>query len=65
MVDFIIQREGNIIPIEVKAADNTKAKSLKVYMDKYKPAYAIKLSAKNFEFADRKKIVPLYATFCI
>lgn len=64
-VDFVIQREGKIIPIEVKSADNTKAKSLKIYMDTYKPAYAIKLSSKNFGFEDNKKIVPLYAAFCI
>ncbi len=64
-VDFIIQRNGQIIPIEVKSADNTKAKSLKVYIDAYKPAYAIKLSAKNFGFEDGKKTVPLYAAFCI
>ncbi len=47
-VDFIIQRDGQLIPVEVKSADNTRAKSLKVYMDTYKPAYAIKLSAKKF-----------------
>ncbi|MBQ8620726.1 MAG: ATP-binding protein [Oscillospiraceae bacterium] len=64
-IDFVIQREGQLIPIEVKSADNTRAKSLKVYMDTYKPAYAIKLSAKNFGFEDGKKIVPLYAAFCI
>ena len=64
-VDFIIQREGQLIPIEVKAADNTRAKSLQLYMNTYKPAYAIKLSAKNFAFEDDKKIVPLYAAFCI
>lgn len=64
-VDFIIQREGKIIPIEVKSADNTRAKSLKVYMDAHKPEYAIKLSAKNFGFEDNKKTVPLYAAFCI
>ncbi len=64
-IDFVIQREENIIPIEVKSADNTKAKSLKVYMDTYKPAYAIKLSAGNFGFEDGKKTVPLYAAFCI
>lgn len=64
-IDFVIQRDGQIIPIEVKSADNTRAKSLKVYMDTYKPAYAIKLSAKNFGFEDNKKIVPLYAAFCI
>ena len=64
-VDFIIQREGKVIPIEVKSAENTKAKSLSVYISSYKPAYAIKLSTKNFGFADGKKSVPLYAAFCI
>lgn len=64
-IDFVIQREGKLIPIEVKSADNTRAKSLKIYMDTYEPDYAIKLSAKNFAFEDRKKIVPLYAAFCI
>lgn len=64
-IDFIIQRDGQLIPVEVKSADNTKAKSLKVYMDTYKPSYAIKLSAKNFAFEDNKKIIPLYAAFCI
>ena len=64
-IDFVIQRDGQLIPIEVKSADNTKAKSLKIYMDTYNPAYAIRLSAKNFGFEDNKKIVPLYAAFCI
>lgn len=58
-------KEGKLIPIEVKSADNTRAKSLKIYMDTYQPEYAIKLSAKNFGFEDKKKIVPLYAAFCI
>ncbi len=64
-VDFVIQRDGKIVPVEVKSADNTRAKSLKVYMDRYKPDYAIKLSAKNFAFEDNKLIIPLYATFCL
>lgn len=64
-IDFVIQRNGQLIPIEVKSADNTRAKSLKIYMDAYKPAYAIKLTAKNFGFEDGKKNVPLYAAFCI
>ncbi len=64
-IDFVIQREGQLIPIEVKSADNTRAKSLKVYMETYQPAYAIKLSTKNFGFESNKKIVPLYAAFCI
>ena len=64
-IDFVIQRDGKPIPIEVKSADNTRAKSLKVYMETYNPDYAIKLSTKNFGFEDKKKIVPLYAAFCI
>ena len=64
-IDFVIQRNGQLIPIEVKSADNTRAKSLKVYMETYNPEYAIKLSAKNFAFEDNKKTVPLYAAFCI
>lgn len=64
-IDFVIQRNGELIPIEVKSADNTRAKSLKVYMETYRPAYAIKLSARNFGVEGGKKIVPLYAAFCI
>ena len=64
-VDFVIQREGRIIPVEVKSADNTRAKSLKIYMDTYSPDYAIKLSAKNFGFENNIMTVPLYAVFCI
>jgi len=64
-IDFVIQREGNIIPIEVKSAENVKAKSLSVFIESYKPAYAIKFSTKNFGFENNRKTVPLYASFCI
>ncbi len=64
-VDFVIQRDGGLIPVEVKSADNTKAKSLQVYIDRFRPEYAIKLAAKNFGFDNGRKTVPLYAAFCI
>lgn len=64
-IDFVIQRDGHLIPVEVKSADNTRAKSLKIYMETYHPPYAIKLSSKNFGYEDGKKTVPLYAAFCI
>lgn len=64
-IDFVIQRNGELIPVEVKSADNTRAKSLRVYMETYQPAYAVKLSARNFGFEDGKKTVPLYAAFCL
>jgi hypothetical protein len=64
-VDFVLQRNGKVIPIEVKSSENTKAKSLGVYIDAYKPEYAVKLSTKNFGFEDGKKTVPLYAVYCL
>lgn len=64
-IDFVIQREKSIIPIEVKSADNVKAKSLTVYMESFQPAYAVKFSTKNFGFKNNRKTVPLYAAFCI
>ena len=64
-IDFVIQREGKIIPIEVKSADNSKAKSLSIYTGKFKPEYAIKISANNFGFAYNVKTIPLYAVFCL
>ena len=64
-IDFIIMKDNKVIPIEVKAADNVMAKSLKTYMDTYKPDYAIKLSTKNFGYNNNIKTIPLYATFCI
>ncbi len=64
-VDFLIYTEDGIIPVEVKASDNTKSKSLNVYMKKYNPKYAIRISSKNFGFENNIKSVPLYAVFCI
>jgi hypothetical protein len=64
-VDFVAQIEDESIPIEVKAAIRTQSKSLNVYMDKYKPKYAIRISAKNFGFENNIKSVPLYAVWCL
>lgn len=64
-IDFIISTNDGIIPVEVKASENTQAKSLKVYMEKYKPNYGIRISAKNFDFTNNIKSIPLYAVFCI
>ena len=64
-IDFIIQNEDLIIPIEVKAGTNTRSRSLNVYKKKYNPEYSIRISAKNFGFENEIKSVPLYAVFCI
>ena len=59
-VDFLIQHKNNIIPIEVKSERNTQSKSLKVYMEKYKPIKTIKTSMRNFGIKDSVYSVPLY-----
>ncbi|MDR0837184.1 MAG: ATP-binding protein [Propionibacteriaceae bacterium] len=64
-IDFVLQLGEHIIPVEVKAGQRTKSRSLSVFMDEYQPPYAIRLSTKNFGFHNRIKSVPLYAAFCI
>ncbi|MDR1223504.1 MAG: ATP-binding protein [Tannerella sp.] len=64
-VDFVLQLDGNIVPVEVKKGRHNRSKSLGVFMEKYKPEYAIRISKKNFGFENRIKSVPLYAVFCI
>ena len=64
-VDFVARIGENIIPIEVKAKTNNRARSLGVYTERYRPRYAIRISQKNFGFENGIRSVPLYATFCI
>ena len=64
-VDFLINMDGDIIPIEVKASDNTTSKSLNYYINRYKPKYSIRVSTKNFGFSNNIKSIPLYAVHLI
>lgn len=60
-VDFVIQKGAEVIPIEVKASENLKSKSLKVYFDKYKPKYCYRFSMSNYREQDWMTNIPLYA----
>ncbi|MCL2137745.1 MAG: AAA family ATPase [Coriobacteriia bacterium] len=64
-VDFLIEGEDGVIPVEVKSGDNVQSKSLNSYRRKYDPPFSIRLSTKNFGFTEGIKSVPLYAAFCI
>ncbi len=64
-LDFVIQKDAEIIGIEVKKSAGTKSKSMGVFMQKYKPAYAIRFSEKNFGQGDGIHAVPHYAAFCV
>ncbi len=62
-VDFLIQFENDIIPIEVKAEENLKSKSLKVFVEKYKSNTAIRTSISRFREQEWLVNVPLYGIY--
>jgi uncharacterized protein len=60
-VDFLLQHKNEIIPLEVKAEENLKSKSLKVYVEKFKPKNAIRTSMHNYRAESWLTNIPLYA----
>jgi len=60
-IDFVFQNGMDIIPLEVKAAENLQAKSLKSYCLKYNPKYAIRTSMSDYRKEDWLTNIPLYA----
>ncbi|MBK5244401.1 MAG: ATP-binding protein [Eubacteriaceae bacterium] len=64
-VDFIIEKQSDVFPIEVKARENIKSRSLSVYVKKYVPDYSIRISGKNFGLENDILSIPLYAVFCL
>ena len=59
-VDFLLQCEGDIIPIEAKASVNLRAKSLKAYMDYYEPPVALRTSLARLGRNANLYDIPLY-----
>jgi predicted AAA+ superfamily ATPase len=64
-IDIVANLADGILPIEIKSGRNVGSKSLGVYVEKFRPPYSIRISAKNFGFENNIKSVPLYAVFCI
>jgi len=64
-LDFVLQKDNQIIGIEVKKGEHVRSRSLGVFASSYKSAYAVRLSIKNFGEKDGLKAVPLYAAFCV
>lgn len=59
-IDFLIQQDMQCIPIEVKAEENLRAKSLKAFCEKYRPQTAIRSSMSNYRQQEWMINVPLY-----
>lgn len=59
-IDFVIQINSQVIPLEVKAGINLKAKSLNVYKEKFKPDVLIRTSLADYKQSDNLFDIPLY-----
>jgi predicted AAA+ superfamily ATPase len=59
-IDFLIQKNNQIIPIEVKSSENLTSKSLKVYQEKFNPEISIRTSLSFYKKQDKLENIPLY-----
>jgi len=64
-LDFVLQLDDKVIPVEVKKGSRTKSVSMNMFLKKYNCPYAIRISKKNFGFENDIKSVPFYAVFCL
>lgn len=60
-VDFVVDTGGWVMPLEVKAETNLRAKSLKTYREKFSPELAIRTSMADYRKEDGLVNLPLYA----
>lgn len=60
-VDFIVDTGQQIIPVEVKAEVNLRAKSLKTYQERFSPDVAVRTSMADFKKENWLVNLPLYA----
>ena len=60
-IDFVTAAKDKVVPVEVKAETNLKAKSLKTFQEKYDPKLSIRVSLADYKKEDRLLNLPLYA----
>jgi predicted AAA+ superfamily ATPase len=60
-VDFVFQNGSDVVPLEVKAAENLKAKSLRQYAGRFRPRVALRASMSDYRKEDWMVNLPLYA----
>lgn len=60
-IDFLIDTGEQIIPVEVKAEENLRAKSLKAYREKFAPEISVRTSMSDYKKEDWLVNLPLYA----
>ncbi len=60
-VDFVVDTGERIVPVEVKAEVNLRAKSLKTYQEKFSPEVSVRTSMADYKKEDWLVNLPLYA----
>ena len=60
-IDYLIQRNEQIIPVEVKSGKSGKMQSMHLFLKEKQSAYGIRTSLENFGQYDKIKVYPLYA----
>jgi len=60
-IDFLIQLDGYVIPVEVKATTNLQAKSLKIFRKDFQPEKSIRTSLADYKKDDDLYNIPLFA----
>lgn len=64
-IDFLLQYEAEVIPVEVKAEENLQSKSLRTFIDKHPLLHGIRFSMSNYREQDWITNYPLYAVECL
>lgn len=60
-VDFLFEHDMRVVPVEVKAAENLKSKSLAAFRAKFQPPVSVRLSMSDFRRESWMVNLPLYA----
>jgi hypothetical protein len=64
-VDFVIQYQNKIIPVEIKSSGRGRMQSIRQFMEEKKSEFGFRFSAENFSTFEKIKVWPLYATMKI
>ena len=64
-IDFLIKQVGDVVPIEVKAREHVRSRSLSVFNNHYHSAKSIRVSGKNFGYESGIQSIRLYAAWLI
>ena len=59
-VDLVVEQNSQIVPIEIKAEENLKSKSLKIFVEKYESKNAVRVSMNNYRKQNWMTNIPLY-----